>query len=82
MHDKTQKFMNRLRKRNTRFEDDLQTRLDEILEKEPSKKKKPVNAGPAWIDTSDVEAHTAEKGAIIDVLTGRTEFKSYSQRGN
>jgi len=80
MHSQTKKFMSSLRKRNNRLEEDLQARLDDILEHDRADDD-PVNKGPAWIDTSDVETHTDEKGAIIDVITGRTEFKSFSQRG-
>ena len=81
MPNQTQQFTSRLRKSNNRLEEDLQARLDDILERDNHKDDTPVNESPAWIDTSDVEAHTDEKGAIIDVITGRTEFKSYSQRG-
>jgi hypothetical protein len=81
MHIRTKKFMSRLRKHAQRLEEECEERIVDLMKRPASQNNPAAYAGPDWIDTSDVETHTKEKGAVIDFLVGKTKVKSYNQRG-
>jgi hypothetical protein len=81
MHNRTKQFMSRLQNRAQRLEEECEERIVDLMKRPTSKKKPVINKGPEWIDTSEVESHTKQKGAVIDFLIGKTKVKSYNQRG-
>ena len=87
MDNKTKKFMYRLRERTSErareMEERIAQRMDSIMSSDTDgKDAAPKKKGPAWIKGRRHNKPIGDpKGRIIDFLVGKTQVKSFNQRG-